>query len=149
MNSATVNVNPAVLTGINATNPATFTTGYPPVYVDPTKNPTNINITAKGFANFVGEDDLPALMYNIGIFDIHGPANVCGAIYTPSYIEIENLSGNTMQYFKGILISGGGVLVDNHWASGSTSIVSYDKTAVDLLATSSNKGKTVSPIFWQ
>lgn len=148
MNSATVNINPASLAGLNATNPATFTTGYPPVYVDPLKSPTNIDITTKAFQNFTGDDDLPALMYNNGIFDIHGAANICGVIYTPSFIEIENLTAGNLQYFRGTLICGGGALIDNHWAK-ATSIVSYDAGALDLLATSSNKGKRVSPIFWQ
>ncbi len=148
MNSATVNINPANLAGLNATNPATYTTGYPPVYSNPSNNPVNINITSGGsLQNFVAGDDLPALMYNIGIFDIHGAANVSGAIYTPSFIEIENLTAGNIQYFKGTLISGGGALISNNQAAKS--IVSFDPAAVDLLATSSNKGKRVSPVFWQ
>lgn len=148
MNSAVMNINPANLSGLNATNPATYTSGYPPIYTVSNKIPANVDITSKGFSNFSVSDDLPALMYNTGIFDIHGAANVCGVVYTPSFIEIENLNNN-VQYFRGSLISGGGVIIDNHWAAGAKSIVSYDPAALDYLATSGTKGKLVKPIFWQ
>lgn len=149
MNSATMNINPANLSSLNATNPATYTTGYPPVYTNSAWNPVNIDITSKGFFNFSPGDDLPALMYNTGIFDIHGNANVCGVVYTPSFIEIENLTANNVQYFRGTLISGGGVIIDNHWSAGAKSIVSYDAAALDYLATSGSKGKLVRAVFWQ
>lgn len=148
-NSATVNINPANLATVNAMNPASFTTGYPPVYpvLATAKNPININIASKGFANFQADDDLPAMMYSIGVFDIHGNANICGVIYTPSFVEIENKNDNQVQYFRGSIIGGGGVYVEN--TKASKTMVSYDKNALDYLATSGNKGKLVSPIFWQ
>lgn len=148
-NSATVNINPANLAGLNPTNPATYTTGYPPVYADATKNPVNIDITSKGFENFVAEDDLPAMMYSIGVYDIHGNANICGVLYTPSFVEIEQKisSGGATQYIRGSIIGGAGVLIEN--LQKSRTVISYDSKAIDLLATSGNKGKRVSPIFWE
>lgn len=155
-NSANVNINPANLSGLNATNPATFTTGYPPTYPGDksvltsaaAKNPVNIDISSRGFDNFNAADDLPAMMYSIGVFDIHGNANICGVMYTPSFVEIENKLNNQIQYFKGSIIGGNGVLLENKDMK-SKSIVSYDASALDLLATKGSKGKLVSPVFWQ
>ena len=45
-------------------------------------------------------DDLPALMYNVGILDIHGNANICGGVYSPSFMEIENKEDGNLQYFN-------------------------------------------------
>jgi hypothetical protein len=143
-----LNVNAANLSGLVATNPSTYTTGYPPVYSNPSNNPVNIDITSRGFANFLPGDDLPALMYSIGEVDIHGNANVCGVSYTPSYMEIENKSSGNTQYFKGMLIMGQGIYFENH-SSGSTSIISYDRAALDNLATSGNVGKSVKVAYWQ
>ncbi|MGH7971338.1 MAG: hypothetical protein ACREIC_21685, partial [Limisphaerales bacterium] len=77
-----VNINPANLSGLVATDPATYTTGYPPTYTDPTKNPVNISITPT-YQNFTASDDLPALIYTIGVVDLHNSLNICGAMYTP------------------------------------------------------------------
>jgi len=125
---------------LSGTSPATFKTGYPPTYTNPAKNPVNVNMAPYGFANFKAEDDLPAIMYNIGIFDIHGPANVCGVVYSPSFMEIENKQTNQKQYFNGCLIGGGGIMVENS-KTGSQSIVVYDQNALNRLVTSGNKGK--------
>ncbi|MEY2430183.1 MAG: hypothetical protein QOJ40_3068, partial [Verrucomicrobiota bacterium] len=143
--TASLNVNAANLTGLVANNPATYKTGYPPVYSDPTKNPVNVDISSKGFANFTANDDLPGLMYSIGIVDIHGPANVCGVCYTPSYMEIEN--HGQIQYFKGAIIMGGGIFFENKTAS--TSIISFDPHAADFLTTLNSKGKVVSVAYWE
>ena len=145
--TASLNVNPANLTGLVANNPATYTTGYPPVYTDPSKNPANINITSRGFAIFTVNDDLPGLIYSIGEVDIHGPANVCGVTYTPSYVEIENKYAGQIQYFNGSMMMGHGILFEN--THGGTSIITYDSHAVDSLATSNNKGKVVSVAYWK
>jgi len=142
-NTAPLNINKADLTGFNATNPATFTTGYPPTYTNPAKNPVNLNLAPYGYANFTAEDDLPAVMYNVGIFDVHGPVNVCGVVYSPSFFEIENKNANQLQYFKGSMISGGGVFIENG-KTGSKSIVSYDPNTLDKLATSGTKGKKLT-----
>ena len=146
-NTATVNVNKANLSGLNPANPATYTTGYPPTYYDASKKPSNVDISSKGFSNFAPSDDLPAMMYNIGIFDIHGNANVCGVMYTPSFMEIENKKDSQIQYFKGALIGGAGVYVEN--LKISKSVVSYDPLCLDLLATAATKGKRVIPTYWE
>lgn len=147
VNTAAININAANLTGVAAGNPKTYTTGYPPTYSNSAKQPWNVDITSKGFANFSAIDDLPALMYNVGILDIHGPANICGSLYTPSFIEIENKQDGQMQYIKGSIIAGGGVYVENE--KKSSTVISYDPAALDYLATSSNKGKKVAAMFWK
>lgn len=147
VNTATININAANLAGLNPANPATYSTGYPPKYSDPTKNPTRVDIAPLGFPNFTPLDDLPALMYNIGILDIHGSANICGVLYTPSFVEIENKQDGQTQYFKGSIIGGGGIFIEN--GKKAISIVSYDPGSLDYLATSSNKGKRVATMFWK
>ncbi len=146
-NTATMNVNKADLSGLVPTDPKTYTTGYPPVYTDPSKDPKNVDISARGFANFSGVEDRPALMYNIGILDIHGNANICGVVYSPSFMEIENKLDGQIQYFRGSLIGGGGIYFENNQAA--TSVCSYDGATLDLLATSSNKGKLVVATYWE
>ena len=145
INTAAMNINPADLSGLVPGNPATYTTGYPPVYSNPAKNPANVDITSRGFANFTPYDDLPALMYNVGILDMHGPVNISGVVYSPSFMEIENKQDGQIQYFKGSLIGGGGILVENN--SKATSIVSYDPDAMDILASSGTKGKSLKVVF--
>jgi hypothetical protein len=146
---ADLNVNAANLSGVVATNPATYATGYPPVYSNPSNNPVNIDITSKGFANFGPADDLPALLYSIGEVDIHGNANVCGVTYTPSYMEVENKGpAGSVQYFKGMVIMGQGIYLENTTA-GSTSIISYDRQAIDNLSTAGSNGKTLVVSYWQ
>lgn len=147
VNTAAMNINPANLSGLVVTNPATYPSGYPPVYANPAKNPVNIDITSKGFQNFAVYDDLPALMYSIGILDIHGNANISGVMYTPSFVEIENKEDNQTQYFKGSIIGGGGVYVENK--QNSRTVISYDKESLNLLATAATKGKRVNPLYWQ
>lgn len=145
INSAAMNINAANLAGLVPGNPATYTSGYPPVYSNPAKNPVNIDLASRGFANFTPYDDLPALMYNVGILDIHGPANICGVVYSPSFMEIENKQDGQIQYFKGTLIGGGGILLENN--KRATTIVSYDPNALDLLATSGGKGKSLKVAY--
>jgi len=142
-----MNVNPANLSGLVPGNPATYTTGYPPTYSNPAKNPVNIDITSRGFPNFTAADDLPALMYNNAILDIHGNANICGVVYSSSFMEIENKSDGQTQYFNGALIGGGGIYVENGRAA--TSIVSYDPNAVGNLATAGGRGKSVVAVYRQ
>ncbi|HZR18352.1 MAG TPA: hypothetical protein VFE51_13750 [Verrucomicrobiae bacterium] len=145
--TADLNLNPADLSHLVATNPATYTTGYPPKYTDPTKNPANINI-APAYQNFSASDDLPAELYTYGCLDMHGNANICGVCYTPSYMEIENkVAGNT-QYIRGACIMGNGIYYENT-SSGSTSIISFDPTTVDSLATLGVAGKQVKVTYWQ
>ncbi len=147
INTATMNINKADLSGLVATDPSTYTTGYPPVYTDPAKDPANVDITAKGFPNFAPTDDRPALMYNTGILDIHGNANICGVVYSPSFMEIENKQAGQIQYFRGSLIGGGGIYFENGQAA--TSVCSYDPATLDMLATSSSKGKLLVATYWE
>lgn len=147
INTAAMNINKANLSGLVATDPLTYTTGYPPVYTNPAKDPVNVNIASRGFANFTAAEDRPALMYNIGVLDIHGNANICGVVYSPSFMEIENKQAGQIQYFKGSLIGGGGIYFENNQAA--TSVCSYDPATLDLLATSSNKGKLVVATYWE
>jgi len=147
INTAAMNVNPANLAGFVATNAATYPSGYPPVYYDNSKNPTNINITSKGFANVAPDEDLPALLYSIGILDIHGPANVSGVMYTPSFVELENKADGQIQYFKGSIICGLGMYYENN--KKSTSVVSFDANTIDSLGTVSSAGKQLKVTYWQ
>jgi hypothetical protein len=143
-----MNINPADLSNMVATNPATYTSGYPPVYSDPSKNPIKIDITSKHFDNFTKNEDLPALMYSIGEVDIHGNANVCGVCYTPSYMEIEEkYSAGQTQYFKGTLIMGDGIYLENN--NRCTTVISYDAAALDNLATLFHKGKKLVAGYWE
>lgn len=141
-----VNINAANLSGLVATNPATYTSGYPPTYLDPTKNPANINI-APTYQNFTSSDDLPALLYTIGVVDLHNSLNICGAMYTPSYMEIENKHDGDTQYINGELIMGNGIYLENN--SAATTVVTYDPRAVQNLATAGTAGKRVFVTYWQ
>ena len=148
-----MNINPADMTNFVATDPTTYPSGYPPTYYDSTKNPTNVNITGKGFTNFASDEDLPAVMYSIGTVDMHGPVNISGVVYTPSYSEIENkgnegfVTANQLQYFKGSIIVGMGIYYQN--VQAATSIISYDSNTIDSLATWGSAGKTIKVAYWQ
>lgn len=144
--TASLNINPADLSHLNPTNPATYTSGYPPVYTDASKNPVNINI-APAFQNFTAGDDLPAELYTIGCLDMHGNANICGVLYTPSYMEIENKNNSQTQYIRGACIMGNGIYYEN--TSKSVSIISFDPNAVDTLATLGGVGKQVKVTYWE
>jgi hypothetical protein len=147
INTTTMNINPADLSHLVASDPSTYASGYPPVYINPAKNPVNIDISSKGFANFTAGDDLPAMMYNIGIFDIHGNVNISGVLYSPSFFEIENKQDGQTQYFKGCLVTGGGIYYEN--LKHSTSIISYDSGVLDNLSTQGTKGKGVFAAYWE
>ncbi|MFQ5505303.1 MAG: hypothetical protein ACE5F1_10950, partial [Planctomycetota bacterium] len=78
-----LNLNAGDISGLNPADESTYATAYPPNFVDTSKAPWNVDITP-GFENFDASSDLPALMFNTGIVDIHGSANVCGVVYGPS-----------------------------------------------------------------
>ena len=145
INTATMNINAANLTKLVASDPSTYPTGYPPTYSNPALNPINVNISSKGFQNFVADDDLPALMFNNAILDIHGNANICGAVYSSSFMEIENKQDGQIQYFRGALIGGGGIYVEN--GNSATSIVSFDPDALGNLATAGSRGKMAVAVY--
>jgi hypothetical protein len=121
----------------------TYPTGYPPVYADTNKSP--YSVTPAGWPRFDPSDDLPALMYNNAILDMHGDVNICGVVYSSSFMEIENKQSGQTQYFNGALIGGGGIYVEN--GQHATSIVRYDQNALDRLATSGTRGKTMKVVY--
>jgi hypothetical protein len=146
--NAALNINPANLTGMAASDPKTYSTGFPPVYSDPTKDPTLINISSKGFANFTSNDQLPALAYSSGAMEIFGPANISGVVFTPGFMDIENsTTDGTTQYFRGSLIMGHGLFVSVK--SYSNTIISFDRHAAALLPTWNNVGKVVKVAYWE
>jgi hypothetical protein len=144
--TASVNINPADLSHLTPTDPSTYTSGYPPTYSDPNKNPSTINIAP--YQSFTAADDLPALIYSIGVVDLHGSLNISGVCYTPSYMEIENKTSGGTQYIKGSVIMGNGIYYENT-SSGAKSIISFDPAAVDSLATLGSAGKQVKVTYWQ
>lgn len=143
--TAPLYINAANLSGVSPNNPATYTSGYPPVFTNPARRPANVNISGAGFANFAGSDDLPALLYNASAMDLHGDVNICGVVYCPSLIELETKADGQTQYIRGALISGGGVYVENLRAA--TTIVSYDPATVNALAVSGAKGRCARIVF--
>jgi hypothetical protein len=136
INSAAVNINAADLSHLVATNSGTYTTGYPPRYTDPTKNPINVDITSKGFSNFTADDEFPALIYGKAFMDFHGPLNICGAVYSPGFVEIENKQNGNTQYVRGPIIAGAGVYLEN--GHTGTSIFSIEPKPVAIAASSSH-----------
>jgi len=147
MVTAAINVNAANLSKLVPTDPSTYTSGYPPAYSTASRNPTNINITSKGFENFTASDDMPAVIYSTACLDIHGNCNISGVLYTPCYVEMENLKDGQTQYIKGMVIMGSGMYYKN--TKAATNIISYDTASVDALATFGNAGKQVSVSYWE
>ncbi|HZV33300.1 MAG TPA: hypothetical protein VFB72_01890 [Verrucomicrobiae bacterium] len=145
--NAAININAANLSHLVPGTSSTYATGYPPTYTDSTKNPINVSISPT-YPNFQQGDDLPALLYSIGEVDMHGPVNVCGVVYTPSYIELENKANNQTQYIRGVVIMGNGMYFENT-SSDSTSIISYDQGTLKNLTTSNNVGKSLFVTYWQ
>ncbi|MGB0414258.1 MAG: hypothetical protein ACPGJU_07405 [Coraliomargarita sp.] len=140
-----LNVNPADLTNLEVGNPDTYTTGYPPVMSDDSYVASNVDISGvengKGgyFKNFTERDDLPAIMYRTAICDFHGDLNVSGVVYSPVFAEIENKKDGQLQYISGSVIVGGGIYYENK--KRSVSIISYESTTLDRLATAGARGK--------
>jgi len=148
VNTAAMNINAADLSSWDPQDENTYTTGYPPTYVDTTKKPWTVDISGSGFENFSATDDLPAMMYNIGIYDVHGPVNISGVVYSPSFFEIENKQNGQTQYFNGALIGGGGVYIQNN-KTGSKTGLAFDPDSLDFLATMDNKGKSIQANYWE
>lgn len=71
-----LNINPANLTGVDFANPATYTSGYPPTFSNPDRTPQAYGFPAGA--------DLPALMYNTGILDIHRGRTSPGSCTRPA-----------------------------------------------------------------
>jgi len=142
-----INVNPADVSGLVYNDPDTYTTGYDVAWTDDNMRPYNVDISGDGFENFTEDDDLPAIMFNTGIVDQHGGCNICGLIYGPSFIEIENKSG-VLQYFNGSVMGGAGVLVEGHGSTGNT-VIRFDPNTIDMLATTGGKGMGLRIMSWR
>ncbi len=142
-----INVNPADVSGLVFDDPDTYTTGYGGAWTNDALRPHNVDISGDGFENFKEEDDLPAIMFNTGIVDQHGGCNICGLIYGPSFIEIENKFGN-LQYFNGSIMGGGGVYIEGNASSGNT-VIRFDANTIDLLATTGGKGMGLRIMSWR
>ncbi|MFQ5844011.1 MAG: hypothetical protein ACE5JG_03395, partial [Planctomycetota bacterium] len=142
-----LNINGADLGGLNVLDPTTYASGYLAPWNDPALRPSAVDISGGGFANFAESDDLPALMFNTGIVDIHHATNVCGLVYGPSFIEIENKDGQ-LQYFNGAILGGAGILVQGHAGAGST-VVNFDAATINLLATQAGKGRGLRILSWR
>jgi len=136
-----LNVNAAVLPAdFDPADPTTFTTGYPPT-ISALKDPRGFAMNDPIYEDFPLNADLPAIMFNTGTVDIHGPTNVCGAIYGPSFIEIEN-KGPSLQYFNGIIVGGAGVYLEGKTGgAGDAQVFVYDHATVNALPTYRNRAK--------
>lgn len=141
-----VNINPADLSGLVLSDPNTYTSGYDIPYTDPAKNPINVDISP-AFENFKDDDDFPAMMFNTGIVDQHGASNICGLVYGPSFIEIENKNGE-LQYFQGAVLGGAGIYIEGHDTQGNT-IISFDRDTINKLATHGGRGRGLVVISWR
>jgi len=132
-----VHINAADLTDVDFTDPFSYSSGYPGTYVDESKQPFNVDITDEGFDNFTRFDDLPAVMFNNGIVDLHGELNICGVVYGPAFIEIENKGGNVM-YINGALFGGGGVYMQAGKKGEGVIAIKHDANTTDDLALVNN-----------
>jgi len=142
-----VNVNPADLSGLDVTDPSTYTSGYDETWWNESLRAHNFDISGGGFKNFAEDDDMPAIMFNTAIVDQHGSTNISGLIYGPSFIELENKYGG-IQYYNGAILGGGGVFVEGNGSSGST-VINFDRNTINKLATQSAKGKGLQLIGWR
>ncbi len=129
-----LNVNPATLPGnFDPADPSTHTTGYPPV-VSAGKDPRGFAIGSLTYEDFPVDADMPAVMFNTGTVDFHGAANVSGAVYGPSFIEIENKDDN-LQYFIGTILGGGGIFLEGNSNPGAAQVFNFDPSSVNTLPT--------------
>lgn len=120
------------------TDASTWRTGYPAA-ITPAKDPRKADLTPYGYASFAENDDLPALMFDTGTVDIHDEANVCGAVYGASFIEIEN-NRSQRQYFNGIVIGGAGVYLKGSGSVNAPQHFIFDHACVNALATFDGAG---------
>ena len=131
-------INAADLTNVVPSDETTYTTGYPGNYIDPLKKPSSVDISPV-FENYGSDEDVPALVFNNGVLDINGAANVCGVVYGASFIEIENLGG-VWQYFIGSIYGGGGILLGASGVAGAATMIKWDSNKVDQLDTANSGG---------
>jgi hypothetical protein len=133
------NINKADLSSVVPTNVTTYTSGFPGAYLDSSKRPSAVDISPT-YPNFTSSEDVPAMMYNNAILDIHGNANICGVVYAASFLELENkISG--IHYLNGAIFSGGGMFIDGGDILGSKTMIRFDPNTVDRLQTLGSGGK--------
>ena len=136
-----ININAVPLAAnYNPADPSTFRTGYPPV-ISAAKDPSKVDITASGYTNFAATDDMPALMFRTGTVSILRDANICGTVYGPSFVEVENENARE-QFFYGTVIGGAGMYIEGSGGMGGNQVFAFDPNAVDQLPTFDNRGKT-------
>jgi hypothetical protein len=70
-------------------------------------------------------------MFDNGVVDTHHETNICGVVYGPSFIEIENKSNQRM-YFNGAVFSGAGIYLEG--TAGHPQVFRYDPNTIDQLA---------------
>ena len=133
-----LNVNAADLQFVDLALEDSYTSGYPGIYQDVGMMPSAKDISP-AYENFYVDDDMPAVMFNNGVVDIHGAANVCGVVYGPSFIEIEN-KDKKLQYFNGAIYGGGGVYLQGSDLPPGKQAIRYDPSTVDRLTTQDDKG---------
>jgi len=126
---------------LDPNDPDTFVSGYSGITQD-IVDASKIAMDSDGNAitPFTKKDDLPALMYNSAIADLHREVNISGVVYSPVFAEIER-NGDSTQYFNGSIIGGGGIFVEDKGGNGQT-IINYDPNTLDRLATDGSNGKT-------
>lgn len=80
-------------------------------------------------------------MFNNGVIDIHDAANVCGGVYDPSFVEIEN-KASLLHYFNGAIFGGGGIFLESK--AGGVQAIRFDPNTINELGTMANKGKRLT-----
>jgi len=139
--TAAINVNKASLASWVPANESTYTTGYPPVFSVGTTKHWEVDISPT-YDNFTQSGDMPGVMFENGVVDMHGPLNVCGAFYGPSFIELENKTSGNVQYINGIVIGGAGVYVEGNSSAGYQGF-KFSPDMIDQLQTYQNRFKTL------
>ncbi|MFQ5504899.1 MAG: hypothetical protein ACE5F1_08910, partial [Planctomycetota bacterium] len=129
-----VNINAADLRNLDLLDETTFTSGFPGRITDPSKMPWLVDITP-AFENFTQPEDLPALMFDNSVVDLHGPTNICGVIYGPSFIEIENKNPSQLQYVNGAIFAGSGVYLEANGSPNSQQAFRFDTNVMDTIKT--------------
>jgi len=142
-----VNVNAADISSLDVSDPSTYTSGYDDAWTNENLRPHKVDISGDGFKNFKANDDIPAIMFNTGIVDQHGSTNICGLIYGPSFIELENKGGG-FQYYNGSILGGTGVYIEGHGSTGNT-VINFDRNTINKLATQNAKGQGLQVIGWR